>query len=114
MVASGSQIESQEEKEELLTSWKSEIPVGSIGFSYELSDAGDGNTKISISITQSNVSDSFHMQLPLFIVLNGERRYLGLLKVTGTKPLNAGLTLRVRPEKVLLDPDRCILAEINQ
>jgi aminopeptidase N len=83
-------------------------------FSYRLSDAEDGHTKLSMSITQSGVSDSFRMQLPLYVVINGERRYLGLLDVAGTKPLNTDLTLRVRPDKVILDPDRSILAEINQ
>jgi hypothetical protein len=83
-------------------------------FGYQFSDAEDGNTKLSISLTQSDVSESFHMQLPLYVVLDGERRYLGLLGVTGTKPLSTSVSLRKRPEKALLDPDRSILAEIHQ
>ena len=83
-------------------------------FSYQLSDTERGYTELSVSLTQSDVSDSFHMQLPLYVVINGERRYLGLLAVTGTQPLTTKLTLRKRPEKVLLDPDRSILAEIHQ
>lgn len=83
-------------------------------FDYQLSDAGDGNTKLTISLTQSDVSDSFHMRLPLYAVIDGEHRYLGLLGVTGTKPLETNLTLRQRPDKILLDPHRSILAEIDQ
>ncbi len=83
-------------------------------FGYQLSDAENGNTKLTISLTQSNVSDSFQMRLPLYAVVNGESRYLGLVGVTGTKPLETSLMLRKRPDKILLDPDRSILAEINQ
>lgn len=32
----------------------------------------------------------------------------------GTKPLKTSVKLPVRPEKVLLDPNRSILAEIHQ
>jgi hypothetical protein len=83
-------------------------------FSYQLADTEKGYTELSISLTQSCVSDLFQMQLPLYVVINGVRRYLGLLAVTGTQPLTTKLTLRKRPEKVLLDPDRSILAEIHQ
>ena len=56
----------------------------------------------------------FHMRLPVYAVIDGEERYLGLLGVTGSKPLAATLTIRQRPDKVVLDPHRSILAEINQ
>jgi len=90
----------------------SETPAYS--FSYKLLDAEDGQTELSVSITQSGVSDSFRMRLPLYIVIKGQRQYLGLLGVTGTKPFNTSIKLRERPERVLLDPDRSILAEIRQ
>ncbi len=83
-------------------------------FDYQFSDTEDGNVKLTISLTQTDVSDSFHMRLPIYAEINGEYRYLGLLGVTGTKPLETTLTLRQRPDKVLLDPHRSILAEVNQ
>jgi aminopeptidase N len=90
----------------------SEIPT--YDFDYQLSDTEDGNVELTISLTQSGVSESFHMRLPIYAVIDGEQRYLGLMGVTGTKPLGTTMTLRQRPEKVLLDPHHSILAEINQ
>jgi hypothetical protein len=54
------------------------------------------------------------MQLSLFIVVNGQAQHFGLVGITGTKPLNTGLKIPMRPEKVLLDPERSIFAEIHQ
>jgi hypothetical protein len=90
----------------------SQTPV--YDFSYQLSNAEGGQTELTISLTQSAVADSFKMQLPLYVVINGQQQYLGLIGVTGTKPIKTSLKLPVRPEKVLLDPERSILAEIRQ
>jgi hypothetical protein len=83
-------------------------------FSYQLSDAGNGQTEVSISLAQSDVPESFHMQLPLYVTLKGEPHYLAGISITGTKPLKTSFKLPFRPEKVLLDPNRSILAEIHQ
>jgi hypothetical protein len=83
-------------------------------FSYQLADAENGQTEVSITLAQSDVPESFHMELPVYITLKGEPQYLGRIGVTGTKPLKTSVKLPVRPEKVLLDPNRSILAEIHQ
>jgi hypothetical protein len=83
-------------------------------FSYQLNDAGGGQTEAAITLTQSNVPETFKMQLPLYMVVNGEQKYLGLIGVQGTKPLKTSVKLPMRPDKILLDPDRNILAEIHQ
>jgi aminopeptidase N len=90
----------------------SEMPT--YDFSYELSNAEGGQTEVSITLAQSGVSDSFRMQLPLYAVIGGERKYLGLIGVIGNKPLKTSVKLPVRPEKIVLDPERDILAEIHQ
>ncbi len=90
----------------------SQTPV--YDFSYQLSGADGGQTEVTLSLTQSAVSDSFKMQLPLYAVVNGQQQYLGLIGVSGTKPLKTSLKLPMRPEKVVLDPERSILAEIRQ
>ncbi len=54
------------------------------------------------------------MELPLYLTLKGEQQYLGRIGVTGTKPLKTSIKLPMRPEKVVLDPNRSILAEIHQ
>jgi aminopeptidase N len=83
-------------------------------FSYQLANAEGGQTELILSLTQSKVSESFRMQLPLYVVVNGEQQYLGLIGVIGTKPLKTSIKLPVKPEKVVLDPERNILAEIRQ
>jgi aminopeptidase N len=83
-------------------------------FSYQLSNAEGGQTELTMTLTQSKVSDTFRMQLPLYAVVNGEPQYLALIGITGTKPLKTSIRLPVRPEKVVLDPERNILAEIRQ
>jgi hypothetical protein len=83
-------------------------------FSYQLSNVEGGQTELAMTLTQSKVSESFRMQLPLYAVVNGEQRYLGLIGVSGTKPLKTSMKLPFKPEKILLDPERNILAEIRQ
>ena len=83
-------------------------------FSYQLSDAGNGQTDVSVSLVQSDVPESFHMELPVYVTLKGEPHYIGRMSVTGSKPLKTTVKLPFRPEKVLLDPNRSILAEIHQ
>lgn len=83
-------------------------------FSYQLTDAGNGQTEVSITLAQSDVPESFHMELPIYVTLKGELQYLGRVGITGTKPLKTSVKLPVRPDKVLLDPNRSILALIHQ
>jgi hypothetical protein len=54
------------------------------------------------------------MQLPIYAVIKGENRYLGLIGASGTKPRISSIKLPVRPDKIVLDPRHSILAEIHQ
>jgi hypothetical protein len=45
-------------------------------FSYQLSDAADGKTELTMSLTQSDVSESFRMMLPLYAVIDGKQLLL--------------------------------------
>ncbi len=83
-------------------------------FSYQISDAGKGETEVAITLTQSGVSDLFFMQLPLYVEIKGERKHVGLIGVTGTKTLKTSVKLPMKPDKVLLDPEGSIFAEIHQ
>ena len=67
-----------------------------------------------MTIAQSNVGESFQMRLPVYISIKGEMRYMGMVGAMGTKPQKTSVKLPVRPEKVLLDPEHSILAEIRQ
>lgn len=90
----------------------SETP--SYDFSYQLKNADGGATELAISLKQSGVSDSFRMKLPLYAVVKGEKQFLGLVETVGTQPVQKSVKLPLRPEKILLDPERNILAEIHQ
>lgn len=83
-------------------------------FSYEFKDAGGGQTEVVLNLKQSDVSDNFFMQLPIYVVADGKSAHIGLVGITGNKPLKTSFKLNFRPEKILLDPERSILAEINQ
>jgi hypothetical protein len=83
-------------------------------FSYQLADAENGQTEVSITVTQSDVPETFQMQLPLYISVKGEQKYIGKVPVTGTKPFKNSFKLPLKPDKVMLDPNRSILAEIHQ
>jgi hypothetical protein len=54
------------------------------------------------------------MQLPLYISSVGKLEHVGLVGVTGTKPLNTSFKLSGKPDKVLLDPERSVFADIRQ
>lgn len=94
--------------------WVYGTEIPSYDFSYQMTDAGDGQTELTMSIKQSGVSESFQMQVPVYLVINGELRSLGLIGAKGTQPQKASVKLPLRPDKVILDPHRSILADINQ
>jgi hypothetical protein len=83
-------------------------------FSYQLANADGGQAELTVSLVQSGVSESFQMSLPVYQVIKGQQQFLGLIKATGTKPVKTALKLPARPEKIILDPERSILAEIHQ
>ncbi len=94
--------------------WVYGSDVSEYEFRYQLSDAGSGQTELAMTITQSGVGEGFQMRLPLYAVIQGQARYIGTIKATGTQPAKSTAKLPVRPEKILLDPGRSILANIHQ
>ena len=94
--------------------WVYGTAIPTYDFSYAVADAGGGQTELTMTITQSNVGESFQMRLPVYIAVQGEMRYLGTINAAGTKPQKTSVKLPMRPDRVLLDPGRSILAEIRQ
>ncbi|MBN1568211.1 MAG: hypothetical protein JXA73_10215 [Acidobacteria bacterium] len=103
-----------ESMEWFFNQWVYGVEIPSYDFKYQLTDAGGGQTDLSMTITQSRVSENFRMRLPLQCVINGSSRHLGTIQIIGTKPYTVNIKLPVRPEKVILDGERSILAEIHQ
>jgi aminopeptidase N len=94
--------------------WVYGTDIPSYKFSYKLSNSEDGQTDLSMTITQSDVPETFKMRLPIYATINGSQRRLGVIRVTGTKPYTVSIKLPTRPEKVQLDPEHSILAHIDQ
>lgn len=94
--------------------WVYGMTIPTYDFNYTLADTGDGQTELTMTITQSNVGESFRMRLPVYIAFQDEMRYLGTVSAVGTKPQKTSVKLAIRPERVILDPGQSILAEIRQ
>jgi aminopeptidase N len=94
--------------------WVYGMRIPSYSFSYQLSDAGEGKTNLEISLTQSDVDESFQGRLPLYIEVDSGLAYLGNINITGTKPAKLVISLPVRPKSAQLDPGHSILANIDQ
>jgi hypothetical protein len=94
--------------------WVYGTEIPSYDFNYKITDTGDGQTELAVTLVQSGVSKDFRMKLPLFITVGGAPRYLGLVQITGTEPYSFTTKLPLKPEKVLLDAQHSILANIRQ
>jgi len=82
-------------------------------FNYQLKDAGQGKTELSMSVTQSGVSESFLMRVPVDAIINGQPRRLGLVSVKGSRTVTGKVMLPLRPEKVVLDAEKSILCTVR-
>ena len=83
-------------------------------FSYDLKDGGQGKTILHVSLTQSEVSDSFAMRVPLYVQVDGTPRRLGFMSVKGSNTATADVPLPLRPEKVTADEYHSILCTMKQ
>lgn len=94
--------------------WVYGTEIPQYDFKYQLKDAGGGKTELAMSVTQSGVSDSFQMRVPLDVVIDGQPRRIGMVSVEGSRTVNGQVLLPLRPEKVVLDSGHSILCTIQQ
>ncbi len=94
--------------------WVYGTEVPHYDFSYELKDAPGGKTVLHVSLSQSGVSDSFQMRLPLYVHAQGEVSRLGFISVKGSSTSSGEVSLPFRPEKVTLDDFRSVLCTVRQ
>ena len=83
-------------------------------FSYQLREGGNNQTLLHVTLTQSKVSDSFAMRVPIYIFLEGQPRRLGFLSMRGPTTFEREIPLPVHPEKVTLDEYHSILSTVRQ
>ena len=93
--------------------WVYGTEIPNYALKYDLKDAGGGKTQLSFSITQSGVSDSFAMKVPVYVVIGGQPRRLGLMDIKGSNTVSANVVLPVRPDKVELDSEKGILCTVQ-
>jgi len=82
-------------------------------FKYQLADAGNGQTKLTGTITQSGVRPGWMDTLPFYVQSGGRTLRVGMLKCT--EPVTqVEVTLPLKIEKVILNYNEEMLAEIKQ
>ena len=83
-------------------------------FSYDLKNGDQGKTVLHVSLTQSEVSDSFFMRVPLFVTLQGTPRRLGFISIKGPSSFIQDIPLPFHPESVSVDETHSILCTMKQ
>ncbi|MGH9377388.1 MAG: M1 family metallopeptidase [Terriglobia bacterium] len=94
--------------------WVYGTEVPAYNFQYQLSDAPQGKTLLRMTLTQSGVSNSFGMDVPLYIYLQGQPRFIGFIAIQGSRTLSFNARLPVHPEKVAIDVNHSLLANEHQ
>ncbi len=83
-------------------------------FSYQLQDAGNGKTTVTFNLTQSGVSDSFQMGVPLYFTYKGKTGRLGFVQMKGSTTRSARFQLPFHPSNVSIDARRNLLAVVHE
>jgi hypothetical protein len=105
---------SGEPMEWFFNQWVYGMEVPHYGFSYQLKDAGGGKTVLQFALTQSGVSDSFFMKMPIYAYVNGGPRRLGFITVKGPTTSKGEVPLPFSPEKITADENHSILCTMKQ
>ena len=78
-------------------------------FSYELTAAPEGKTKLHMTMSQSEVDDNFAMLVPIFADFGHGMVRLGQLKMVGNNERNTDVLLPTSPKKVAYNAYKEIL-----
>lgn len=78
-------------------------------FDYHVAPAEGGKFKLSMTVTQSEVSQNFAMMVPVYADFGKGLLRIGQVTVIGNSAQNADLLLPVEPKKVALNPERDVL-----
>ena len=81
-------------------------------FTYQLQGAGQGQWKVSGRIQQSNVPPTWRNAIPLYAQSSGRSFRLGWMSVSGAES-TFDITLPMKPEKLTINDDEDILADIK-
>lgn len=94
--------------------WVYGTAVPHYDFKYNLSAAPGGKTQLAMTITQSDVPDTFRMLVPIYVTREKGTFELALVTLKGSSTVSPQVMLPFRPLKVELDATHSILCTINQ
>ena len=94
---------------EFFNEWVYGTEVPHYEFSYHLKDSGGGKTVLQYALTQSEVSDSFSMKVPIYAYVSGKPGRLGFIGVKGSATSKGEVSLPFKPEKIVADEYHSIL-----
>ncbi|HXE14952.1 MAG TPA: M1 family aminopeptidase, partial [Bryobacteraceae bacterium] len=79
-------------------------------FAYQVTPIGNGHSKLAMTVTQADVSNSFRMAVPVFVELDkGRWVRIGQIAVLGDGPQTITAELPMVPKSVKMDPFNEIL-----
>lgn len=83
--------------------WVYETELPKYQFTYQVTPIANGHSKVSMTLTQTGVSDSFVMAVPVFIELKKKWVRIGQIPVTGNHSQTVDTELPVVPASVKID-----------
>lgn len=89
--------------------WVYGTQVPHYDFSYQLSPAGNGQTKLHMIVTQSQVEGDFAMMVPVFADFGKNMVRIGQVPVAGNSSKTIDITLPAQPKKVAINAYKEIL-----
>jgi hypothetical protein len=89
--------------------WVYGTAVPRYNFSYEVTPAGDGKTKLHVSVTQSEVNDNFGMLVPIYADFGKGMMRIMQLPLVGNNTMTHDMMLPFQPKKVALNAYKEIL-----
>ena len=90
--------------------WLRSTDVPGYGLSYSLTPGENGATILEGTLTQSGVSPSFRMLVPVFAELGGKNYRVCVVALQGNSTGPCKAALSARPKQILLNPNYDVLA----
>jgi hypothetical protein len=80
-------------------------------FDYELMAGSGGKTRLKASLTQSGVSDTFRMQVPIYTDVDGRVIRIGTVAIGGNTTVPLDVELPQKPKRVLINANFDVLSQ---
>jgi len=94
--------------------WLRSTDIPSYRFAYSLVPGENGGTMLESTLTQSGVSPSFRLPVPVFVELGGKDYRVCVVALSGNSTGECKATLSTRPRQVLLNANHDVLSEKDE